>query len=568
MERSYERELVYLLLVAALVLAAGIGLRDPWPADEPRFALIARDMVDSGNWLIPLVGGVVYPDKPPLFFWIVAVFYSLTDSLKVAFLLPGFVAGLVTLWLTADLGRRLWGTTAGLWSAAALLATVQFPLQMKSGQIDGLLCLWTTLGLYGMCRHLLLGPDWPWYTLAGVAAGLGVMTKGVGFLPYLVLIPFGLARLRGWNTPELRAADWRWLLAPVASLLVVGAWLVPMLLASAGNPELAAYRDNLLFHQTITRYANSWGHIKPPWYFVTNVIPLLWLPAAAALPWLVPAWWRDLKQRDVATLLLGGWALLVVLFFSLSMGKRSLYIFPALPAVALLVGRHAGRLTERAGVQRVLVAFPVALGAALVAVAMYALMNPHTVDRWLVDTPTIVRSSLALLGLGLAMLVVVAVFRRERYRSGFAVSMVVFWLGLAVLVSPALNHSRSGLVITEAVAAQTDAAAPVAFVAWPEQFLLQWTRPVTHFGYRRPPDDEIADAVNWLRATPNGQLLLPATHARDCFDSTRLTPVGTAHRRDWLLARQDALIENCPATDDATLVVHYTPPEHRPSRRF
>jgi len=89
MTPAYWRSLLLMLLVAAAVLAAGMGLRDPWPADEPRFALIARDMALSGNWLIPYIGGVPYPDKPPVFFWLIGLAYLLTGSLRVAFLLPG-----------------------------------------------------------------------------------------------------------------------------------------------------------------------------------------------------------------------------------------------------------------------------------------------------------------------------------------------------------------------------------------------------------------------------------------------------------------------------------------------
>ena len=74
-----------LLLLALIVLAAGIGLRAPWPADEPRFALVAKQMVESGQWLFPFRGGEIYPDKPPMFMWAIALFYQLTGSMRVAF---------------------------------------------------------------------------------------------------------------------------------------------------------------------------------------------------------------------------------------------------------------------------------------------------------------------------------------------------------------------------------------------------------------------------------------------------------------------------------------------------
>jgi 4-amino-4-deoxy-L-arabinose transferase-like glycosyltransferase len=61
-----RRELWWFFAIAFVVLAAGIGLRDPWPADEPRFVLVAKQMWDSGDWLFPHRGAELYADKPPL----------------------------------------------------------------------------------------------------------------------------------------------------------------------------------------------------------------------------------------------------------------------------------------------------------------------------------------------------------------------------------------------------------------------------------------------------------------------------------------------------------------------
>src|SRR5687767_4955563 len=102
------RDAVFLGLLAFLLFSVGLGLRDPWPPDEPRFALIAKHMVESGNWLIPMRSGEPYADKPPLFIWAVAATYAVTDSLRFAFLFPSLFAGLMTVLLVFDLGRRLW----------------------------------------------------------------------------------------------------------------------------------------------------------------------------------------------------------------------------------------------------------------------------------------------------------------------------------------------------------------------------------------------------------------------------------------------------------------------------
>jgi 4-amino-4-deoxy-L-arabinose transferase-like glycosyltransferase len=86
------RDLLWLALALLLIVGTGLGVRDPWPADEPRFAALARDMASSHEWLFPRVGGDLYQDKPPLYFWLLALCYSLFGSVKASFLLPSFLA--------------------------------------------------------------------------------------------------------------------------------------------------------------------------------------------------------------------------------------------------------------------------------------------------------------------------------------------------------------------------------------------------------------------------------------------------------------------------------------------
>ena len=570
MTAEYRRLLTYLLLITAIILAAGLGLRDPWPADEPRFALIARDMVESGNWLIPQVGGVLYPDKPPLFFWLVAALYALTGSLRLAFLVPGVLAGLGTVLLVTDLARRLWGPQTAIWCGATLLAIVQFPLQMKSGQIDALLCFWTTLGIYGFSRHLLLGPDWRWYVMGGFAAGLGIITKGVGILPYLIFVPYAFAVAQRWTVFRHSWRDWRWVAAPAATLFAVTLWLGPMLLVTSGggDPELIAYRDNILFHQTVTRYADSWGHIKPVWYLFTNAAPWLWIPVTIVLPWLVPAWWRDLKSKNAAVLLLLGWVLLVLLFFSLSDGKRSLYIFPAAPALALIAGFHARALLDRIDVQRVMVTFLAVFSVALGSVAMYVLMHPHQIESSIPDHLVTLKAGLSLLAIGLLMTATVLFCRCRRILVGFASAMVIFWVGMSMLVAPSLDATRSGRGLVSKIESQVGPEIAMGFVGWPEQFLLQWDRPVVHFGYRRNDQEaETIDAARWLLASPDRRILLPEKLLQPCFEPNSAVAIGRAHRRNWMIADRESLSGACAdqTSKPPDLVVSYSRPEFRQS---
>ncbi|MEC9260065.1 MAG: glycosyltransferase family 39 protein, partial [Pseudomonadota bacterium] len=254
----YQRtDLIWLGLLTFLLLALGIGLRAPWPADEPRFALIAKDMVETGQWLFPMRGNELYPDKPPLFMWSIAIFYALTGSLYIAFLLPSAIAGTVTVLAVFDICRRLWGSREAWWAAGLLLASVQFVLQAKSAQIDASVCMWVTLGCYGLLRATLCPNGHITWWLAGcVAMGLGIMTKGVGFLALLMLLPYALVLWRQTPRQTLpKRYHWGWWATGVLTMLVtLLLWLLPMLLAVDGrlDPAYNAYRDNILMKQTVT----------------------------------------------------------------------------------------------------------------------------------------------------------------------------------------------------------------------------------------------------------------------------------------------------------------------------
>src|SRR6185312_15538975 len=198
-----------------------------------------------------------YPDKPPVYFWLLSVCYFLTGSLRASFLIPAFVGACGIAGLVYDLGRRMAGRAAGLAAAVTLVSSVQFLMTMRGAQIDPVLCAFTTLSLYGLLRHLLFGPAWGWYFVGGVFAGVGVVTKGVGFLPLLVLIPYAVLGARGFSVwrfsapaagadaapsrPAIEGSSssaptvsrWRWGLVAVGFLVGLSVWLAPMLIAVA-----------------------------------------------------------------------------------------------------------------------------------------------------------------------------------------------------------------------------------------------------------------------------------------------------------------------------------------------
>ncbi|MEO8160785.1 MAG: glycosyltransferase family 39 protein, partial [Arenimonas sp.] len=509
-----RRELLWLFVIALLALGAGFGLRDPWPADEPRFVLVAKQMFDSGQWLFPHRGHELYPDKPPLFFWILASCRALIGSWRWSFLLPSLLSGLGVLWLVHDLGRRLWSHRAGLWAAVSVLASLQFIYQFKRAQIDPTLVLATTLSLYGLCRHLLLGPDWRWYWAGCFSAGLGVILKGVGFLPLLLLLPWALMSMRRWNglTDLGRGNGVRWALGALAFFAAIALWLGPMLYfaLNGGDPEHRAYLDNLLFKQTATRYTDAWQHQKPFWYF-GGVIVMFWLPLSLALPWLWRDWRDAWRRRDARVWLPLWWTLLVVLFFSLSPGKRDMYILPALPAFALAAAPFLPALLARSDFRRALHWLALALSLGLLLGGLLAwLKPPHAVlalveerglgpeARWLWVMLVVVGA----IGLAAAL-----AWRREGLRALGAV-LLALCLGYGFVATPILDPSSSARALMQRAREVAGPDTTIGLVAWKEQNLLQAVGPTVEFGFRREAAAQLHDAGAWLEADPRQRRLL------------------------------------------------------------
>jgi 4-amino-4-deoxy-L-arabinose transferase-like glycosyltransferase len=465
-----DRRLRLLIGLTLLVVGAGLGLRDPWGVDEERFLGLALEMLQNGSPFILHRASEPYPDKPPLFMWTLAMTSAVIGEPRVAFRLPGLFAAVGCAVCLFDLGRRLWSRPAGLAAGLLFLATIQSMHVLRAGQTDSLLILWTTVGLYGLTRHLAEGPAWGWYGVAGVAMGLGVMTKGVGFLPLFLLIPYVYGRRRGFrHLAPIPWRDRRWWLAPLALLGTLATWLVPMLVtvALSGDPDAHAYARNLLLTQTARRMVAAWQHREPFWYFPIRVIPFYWLPLVVALPWLVPAWRRRLARRDGRILLLLGWVGLVVLFFSLSSGKRSLYVYPAVPALALaaapVVVALARRLSRSPGRRHVT---RTAVVAWLVALIAWGFAEP----RLLAD-----------------------------------------------------GHPRRAVMA--AVAQRIGPDRELGLIHWREGQWLFARNPIVHFGYRAGPE-QVGRALAWLGEAPDRWLLGSDRWLRPCFDMRQAIDAG------------------------------------------
>ncbi|SFR49713.1 4-amino-4-deoxy-L-arabinose transferase [Marinobacter gudaonensis] len=546
---SRNRLLLLLLAFAAIMILSGVGLRSPWPADEPRFAEIAREMVDSGQWLIPMRGSEFYPDKPPVFMWSIALFYWLTGNLNVAFLLPSALCSLLILGLVFDLGTRLWNQRTGAIAVMLLMLAPQFLIQAQRAQIDAMVACWITVACYGLIRHFFLGPAWAWYFVGWAFMGLGIITKGVGFLPALMLLPILAMKYRD-RSLFAGTLQWRCALGPLVMLAVVAAWLIPMVLYvnHLGTEEALAYRNNILFKQTGERYADSWGHIQPWYYYLTSVIPALWFP----LPLLLLALLRPLSEtaryRPLITVLLA-WIALVIVFFSLSPGKRGVYLLPALPMLALVLAPIASSQKPARWFPPVLTALHFVLGAALIAVGILAWNDyPRLVEKvsdYSSDPSRLHEAGTLVCALGTIWLLSLFGFWRSRAMGRLFVALMVSWLLLSTWGYRILEPLRTPRNILAAAEQQMPAGAQLGMIDFSEQFILFSKSDFTHFSYFSSLEEENRNAWLWMKETDNSFLLIAKSQALQCFDNTGATLLGTAHREQYLLLSDAQMKPEC-----------------------
>ncbi|RMF71572.1 MAG: phospholipid carrier-dependent glycosyltransferase [Acidobacteria bacterium] len=511
-----------LLVAAAATFASFLGTRDLWAPDEPKYALAAREMLETGEFLIPHVNGAPYPDKPPLMFWLVALLGALGGGVGPATaVLPSMVAALFVLAGTMRLVRAVApraGPGAELVAAGLLLCAYRFVMQATTGQLDMLLCAFTTWAFVLLFEVLEGRAGTRRVVAAWALAGLGTLAKG----PVALVLPVGgvaCAALATGRARSLRGiVRWSGLAAFVA---VVGAWLLPAAVRAVATGR-ADWLADLLFRQTLVRYAASWHHHQPWWFFLA--VPWYDLFPASAL---LPAALAGLVRRDDAApgpvprqalLALAAAAGFAVLFFSIPSGKRGLYLLPIHPLLAALVALdlEARRAAWRgAAMPRAGLAVAAVLLAAL-AVAVAGLVGgaiPSDVPRWLADHGIALSPwplAAALTAAALAFAVAAAAWpRRPAVLVAPLVAMLAVWIVLARTVYPAVDASRSPARLVAEIRERTVPGAAGAMIDFRAQFGFYAGRMLDV-----DPSDEraLADAARRLAGREPFWLLLRREH--------------------------------------------------------
>lgn len=331
--RKYH--LILLFLYAIPLFSFRLGSYDLWPPDEPRYALIAREMLQSGDYWVPHVNNIPYKEKPPLFFWSIALCSTLTGKGEVTPIttrLPSLIAALVVLLFTGLLARALYTPPVAFWSMLILMTMQRFWWNARFGQIDMLLTACLTAAIYAYWRWTQ-GRRWGWLLFFYTAVLAGVFAKGPGVLVF----PGLLVVVQSWRSTYRKEA-WLHLAAGFFLIaLVYAVWMIPVHRALAGAIQ-STVSDTLasnLFRQTLGRFLLGVSHAQWPWYYLIN-LPIDWLPWTLFLPITCIFAFKAFRAHDPGPRFLLSWIVPVFIFFTIAIGKRSVYLLPLYPACAIL----------------------------------------------------------------------------------------------------------------------------------------------------------------------------------------------------------------------------------------
>jgi 4-amino-4-deoxy-L-arabinose transferase-like glycosyltransferase len=320
-----------LLALCGVLYFPYLGSTPIFDKGEPREGLAVQDIVQRGEWLFPLKRAAAIPSKPPMFHWSVALTYQFTGVLDEATLrFPSALyatLGVICLYL---LGARLFGAKTGLLGGAILATTMIYQTQAVNARVDMTLCFFVTLSLilfYSIHCGFLRHPLWPYAMYLLVA--LATLSKGpLGLvLPGLVMAVF-LALKRNWQQ------FFKFALHPgvlMALVLVLGWYGLAISRGGEG------FVNRQLLSENVGRFFGGSGHSHPVYYYLGYLFSLA-IPWCLFYPFMFWDWVKERGSADGDDLLfLQTWFGVMLIFFSLSSGKRAVYLLPVYPALALLL---------------------------------------------------------------------------------------------------------------------------------------------------------------------------------------------------------------------------------------
>lgn len=419
------RSLLIPPLVAAALFLPSIGNRPLYLPDEARYALLARNMVEAGHWLVPHIGSEVHMEKPPLFIWLIAVVSLLAGGVtELAATLPAALSGIAAVALTCLFGCRLFRRRVGLLAGLILATTPNYFLYARMALADMTVTLFVVFSAW-MFWETVIRPGAPSRPIALFWIGLALAFSAKG--------PVGLMPVLAFGAFLWLETGWRGLsrLRPLTGAGILAVISAPWALAFALQGE-ASYVQTVLIEDYLVPHVLPWRTLWELFYILgplgIGFLPWsLFLPTAAHRGYSRNA---DTELRRKFRFLIC-WVATYAILITLMPNKRDRYLLPVYPALALMVGWLWDQWWPRTRDTRIRL-LGWLWGVLAVGGAVALLLPLHVRVERAVLLPSTLAQALPLLGILLAGGVLgVAACQTGRGAIGFSVIGLSVALGLA-----------------------------------------------------------------------------------------------------------------------------------------
>lgn len=381
--------MIVLLFAAAIYLGCIISPPSLMDDSDAVLAQAARTMLATGDWVTPRLDGVAYLEKPPLYYWPMALSYKIFGVHDWAARIPIALSAIGVSWLTAAMGIWAFGKRAGFYSGLCMATCIGLFLFTRILIPDALLTLTVALAMWGILRALDDEEKHPrvWAAVFAASVGTGLLIKSlIG-----VLFPLATCVIYLLLTRQLFSAKAWKRLHPVSgaviALLIAAPWHV---LATLRNPPYfnfslhsgpGQYHGFLWFffiNEQVLRFLNlryprDYDTVPRLYFWLFH---LLWLfPWSVYLPAVAKLSFKPLDRAGKMRLFALCWIGFLLIFFTFST-TQEYYSMPCYPALALLLG--SAMAAQEAWIRRGTYAFSaVALLAGAATLTLFILVR-HT----------------------------------------------------------------------------------------------------------------------------------------------------------------------------------------------
>jgi len=332
-----DRKRIIALLLLCYALLAVLRLTAPYDIDDrdqAKQGLYVLDVVQGVSFFLPTEHGAKPATKPSLYTWAAAgVSLMRGDVTDFTIKLPAVLCGFAVVIVTFLLGETLFSKEVGLFAGLVLILNYHFTNLSCTARTDMMLTLFISLALYFFLVAYRQGGQKSVYNiLVFVAMGLGSITKGpVAFLvPVLAILTF-LAFKR--DLKRLRSMQLGW--GMLIWMAIMLGWFIPAIIEGGQRFWETVIRDEMV--NRVFAIGTRAGKTRPFYYLVGHFLGKF-LPWSLVVPLALIRYGKSRNAEEKGRLLFPVvWFLTVLVFFSLSKGKRSDYILPLYPAASLIV---------------------------------------------------------------------------------------------------------------------------------------------------------------------------------------------------------------------------------------